>query len=181
MKRKITEAEIKRVYSVMVTLREQHPHGLRAIGSANAWEVLTRFGVSSIVALNVEDIISHLECEDDVFNPLEVVDLLRPAMSNPEAWEEPYPADVIAPGAAGDNGLFTHPNLLFTTANDNDRRYGIEADASISPGGGLSYYQDWRDKDEIIKSGVSVLSCWDAKEGRMLSCDEMGVLFYSQN
>jgi hypothetical protein len=56
MKRKTIEAEIKKVYSVMVTLREQHPHGLRAIGSANAWEVLTRFGVRSSVALNVEDI-----------------------------------------------------------------------------------------------------------------------------
>lgn len=168
------------IYGCLVALRANHPHGLRAIGSGNANEVLVRFGVPGQAAELCSIALETLESYGGLQNPMELVELVADGLLADGTLKEPfqYDCDSEAPlGGKDHRGLFTHPDKLFTAVNHNGRRYGIEADASQSPGGGLTYYQDWRDADEIKADGARIISCWDAQTGRMLTDAEIASQF----
>jgi hypothetical protein len=172
------------IYRALVEVRLKHPCGLRAVGSGNAHEFFTRWGVPGPVAERCRTIIELLE-EDygGLENPMELIDLLKDGMRSDGTLKQPpgYNCEGVAPGERDEHGLCTHPDLLFTAVNHNGRRYGIEADASGSPRGGLAYYQDWRDADEIRRENVRVITAWDAQEGRMLTDEEIQLRFHAQS
>jgi hypothetical protein len=123
---------------------------------------------------------NYNEDEDQEFCPCclhinKIIDLLATMLNAKGQLNEPiqYDCEGVDPGEKDENGLFTHPNLLFTAVNFNARRYGIEADASACMKEGLPYYQDWCSHEEIIGAGCLVNSVWDAQEGRFLSPQEI--------
>lgn len=170
------QAILDQVYGVLVELRANHPHGLRCLGSGNCHEVLTRFGVDGQVAvlsgLALELLEEH---EDGLENPTQLIELLAPQLTKAGKLREPFEHDCngIEPGEKDEHGIRTHPNLLFTAVNHNGKRYGVEADASASPSGGLEYFQDWRDMAELKELGFRIISMWDGVEGRFLDDHEI--------
>ena len=168
------------IYGCLVELRAKHPHGLRAIASGNAHEVFTRWGVPGHAAEIAGITLEFLEEQyDGRQNPMELIELIADNFNDDGTLKEPFNYDCngIAPGAKDSRGLFTHPDKFFTACNWNGKQFGIEADASQSPGGGLDYYQDWRDADEIKSGGSRILKCWDAKENRFLTEAEIASQF----
>jgi hypothetical protein len=173
------EAILHAVTAALTELARNHPHGLRSIGSANAREVLTRFGVDGQAAELAQIGMEVLEEDSGLSAPEELAELLSGSFSDDGTLRKPFTGNCCgtAPGDKDARGLFTHPQLLFTAVNQNGRRYGIEADASQSKGGGLNYYQDWRSAVEVQASGVRVQTAWDAKDGRVLVGGELGAIF----
>ena len=156
---------LNQVSDTLSFLAERHPHGLMSIGSANAHEVLTRFGIDGEVAEIVSTCFEVLE-DHEAVDIEAIVNMLDTQLQTNGKLNEPvgYDCAGVKPGEKDANGLYTHPQLTFTAVNYNGRHYGIEADASLKKG--LPYYQDWRDADEIQNSGIRIISLWDATEGR---------------
>jgi hypothetical protein len=171
---------LDQVYGILCQLRATHPHGLRAIGDANAHHVLTRFGVAGDVAEMCSIILESLTEYGGMQNPIELIEFLREHLNPDGTMKQPsdYDCAGVKPGEKDEHGLHTHPDLMFTAPNWNGRRFAIEADASPR---GLSYYQEWRNADEIAQSGVTVLRAWDATEGRYLTDPEIQTTFNSSN
>lgn len=171
------------IYGCLVRLRLDHHHGLRAVGSGNAHEVFTRFGVDGPVAEMAQISLETLEEFGGMSNPMELIDLLADTLNPDGTLKDPFKFNCqgVKPGEKDEHGLFTHPDLLFTAPNHNGRRFGIDADATLSRGGGIPHYQDWRDADEIIRDAPRVLRCWDAKDGRYLTDAEIAAQFSPGN
>lgn len=172
------------IYRALVEVRLKHPHGLRAVGSGNAHEFFTRWGVPGPVAERCGTIIELLEEDYGCLeNPMDLIDLLKDGIRADGTLKQPpgYNCEGVAPGEKDDRGLFTHPDRIFTAVNYNGRRYGIDADASGPPINGLSHYQEWSDADEIRSSGIRVMRAWDAVEGRFLTDDEIHLTFHAQS
>lgn len=167
------------VYEALVVLRENHQHGLRCIGSANAHEVLTRFGINGQIAEHIQLCMEVLEEEEGGFSIAALMDLAGNEITTSGKLKHPfnYDCEGIASGERDERGIATHPDLLFTAVNHNGKQFAVEADASQAPGGGLPYYQDWRDTDELKKSGVRILTMWDGKEGRFWDALDIAALF----
>lgn len=168
---RLTEKDRNLIYGCLVSIRADHPHGLRAIGDANAAFVFVRHGVSPAAADAAETVIGYLYSEglwpDN--SPIAVID----ALVGMDFDAEPIGGGWPAIGQLDEHGLHQHPDLLFTAVNWNANRYGIEADATLE--GGLSYYQDWRDGDELA-SLTRVSRVFDAKENRLLEAAEISSL-----
>lgn len=176
------QSVLDQVYAALVEIRVQHPLGLRAIGSANAAAVLSRFGVSSQVAQMCEIIFESLE--PGPINPAGLIDFLKDELNEDGSLKKPFSFNCSYPacGEVDENGFHTHPDRFFTALNHNARRYAIEADASGTPGGGLAYYQDWRDEDELREAaGLGIKSAWDAQENRFLTPEEIYERFDPKN
>lgn len=168
------------IYGALVEIRANHPQGLRAVGDANIMQVLVRFGVPGQPAELCSIIMETLAEHGGMQNPMELIEMLADQLKSDGTLKDPFKYDCDHEpklGEKDDRGLFTHPNKIFTAPNWNGRRYGIEADASQSPGGGLTYYQDWRDADEIKRAGSRIITCWDAQVGRMLTDAEIASQF----
>lgn len=167
------------VYEALIALRENHPKGLQSIGSGNAHEVLTRFGIPGQIAEHFQLCMEILEEEDNGFSIASLMDIAGDEINAAGKLKHPfnYDCEGVAPGERDENNLATHPDLLFTAVNHNGKRFAVEADASQSQGGGLTYYQDWRNADELKSSGVRVLTLWDGQEGRFWDPHEIAAQF----
>ena len=170
--------EAEKVLQVLLLLQRHHPDRLQCIRSENCWEVLTRFGVDSAVAACAATVLEAIEIDDNVVEPGCFTCLLTSVLAEVDLSVAP---PVVRPGEKDENGTYTHPNVYLTEVNRTAKRYGIEADANLSPDRGPKYYQAWGNADEIIQKGAMVLSCWDTQAGRMLTPDEISLHFGNRN
>jgi len=174
---------LDQIYEVLVSLSAKHPHGIRAIGSGNCYEVLTRNGIdgelAEVCCAVFETLENEFEGDSNEINPVNIIHLLGCQLNQNGAIKYPpnYECPVVLPGELDEHTLFTHPDPLFTAVNDNARRYGVEADASAAPIKGLRYFQDWGEKEELQKAGWRILTMWDAQEGRFLDPQEIAADF----
>ena len=156
--------EAEKVLQVLLLLQRHHPDRLQCIRSENCWEVLTRFGVDSAVAACAATVMEAIEIDGNIVEPGCFSCLLTSVLADVDLSEA---TPVVRPGEKDEKGIYTHSNVYFTEVNRKAKRYGIEADANLSPDRGPRYYQAWRNAEEIIQKGAMVLSCWDAQAGRM--------------
>lgn len=173
------QATLDAVYGVLVKLRAAHPHGLRAIGDANAHAVLTRHGIRGDVAELCSIWIETLAEHGGMQNPLELIEFLADDLADDGSLIEPMGCtdNGIAPGERDERGLATHPEPMFTAVNWNGKRYGVQADARPK---GLAYYEAWLDADRLASAGL-LLRVWDAQDACFLEPSELLVLTAANN
>lgn len=164
---------LDQIYAILVELRLRHPHGLHAVGSANAFEFYTRHGVDPQIAERLG--ITHQWFEEEgggVQNPMDIIEGIDTQLLPDGSLTEPadYTLPFVLPGQQDPaTGLWSHPDKWFTAANHNDKRFGIHGDASQMERPGLPCFEDWRNADELehwTASGLIVLDAWDARENR---------------